>query len=239
MVPFMESAVIRSLSRGVNQSGVRDYNERLLLTLLQRNGPMAGSELARLSDLSPQTISIILREMEAEGLLARGAPVKGKVGKPSVPMSLAEDGVLSFGCKIGRRSAVLLLADFRGTVRHELQMTYKYPLPEPILGFLREGIDTILAECRAEMRKRVCGIGIGMPFELWRWNEQVGASISEFQSWKDVDAARNSATTPISSSAPSSVAASSSTIPCIRVIRAMPARWAHCAASDRRAKASN
>ncbi|MBN9304783.1 MULTISPECIES: ROK family transcriptional regulator [unclassified Devosia] len=189
MVPFMESAVIRSLSRGVNQSGVRDYNERLLLTLLQRNGPMAGSELARLSDLSPQTISIILREMEAEGLLARGAPVKGKVGKPSVPMSLAEDGVLSFGCKIGRRSAVLLLADFRGTVRHELQMTYKYPLPEPILGFLREGIDTILAQCRAEMRKRVCGIGIGMPFELWRWNEQVGASISEFQSWKDVDLA--------------------------------------------------
>lgn len=187
MVPPMESAVIRSLSRGVNQSGVRDYNERLLLTLLQRNGAMAGSELARLSNLSPQTISIILREMEAEGLLARGAPVKGKVGKPSVPMSLAENGVLSFGCKIGRRSAVLLLADFRGTVRHELQLTYKYPLPGPIFDFLRNGIDTILGECSASVRKRICGIGIGVPFELWRWNEQVGAAPEEFQSWEDVD----------------------------------------------------
>jgi predicted NBD/HSP70 family sugar kinase len=187
MVPPMESAVIRSLSLGVNQSGVRDYNERLLLTLLQRNGPMAGSELARLANLSPQTISIILREMEAEGILARGAPVKGKVGKPSIPMSLAEDGVLSFGCKIGRRSATLLLADFRGTVRHEIQHTYAYPLPKAIFEFLQEGIETILDRCTPEQRQRICGIGIGMPFELWRWNEQVGAPPAEFAAWKDVD----------------------------------------------------
>jgi Transcriptional regulator/sugar kinase len=187
MVPAMETAVIRSLSSGVNQSGVRDYNERLLLTLLQRNGPTAGSELARLANLSPQTVSIILREMEREGLLARGAPVKGKVGKPSIPMSLAENGVLSFGYKIGRRSAVLLLADFRGTVRHEMQLTYKYPMPGPIFAFLREGLEAMQAQCSAAERKRICGIGIAMPFELWRWNELVGAPAEEFASWKDVD----------------------------------------------------
>ena len=75
----METPVILTPSSGVNQSGVRDYNERLLLTLLQRNGPTAGSDLARIANLSPQTVSIILREMEAEGLLSRGAPIKGKV----------------------------------------------------------------------------------------------------------------------------------------------------------------
>src|SRR5690606_38986904 len=183
----MESTVIRSPSQGVNQSGVRDYNERLLLTLLQRHGPTAGSELARMSNLSPQTVSIIIREMEAEGLLARGAPVKGKVGKPSIPMSLAENGVLSFGVKIGRRSAVLLLADFRGTVRHELQITYKYPLPGPIFAFLKDGIETILLQCSAPEKKRICGIGIGTPYELWRWNELVGAPVEDFATWRNVD----------------------------------------------------
>src|SRR6185312_8547288 len=147
MVPAMTTANIRSVSSGVNQSGVRDHNERLLLTLLQRHGALAGSDLARLANLSPQTVSIILREMESEGLLARGAPVKGKVGKPSVPMSLAEGGVLSLGCKVGRRSAVLLLADFRGTVRKQLQITYPYPLPERIFAFLRTGLAEILASC--------------------------------------------------------------------------------------------
>ena len=187
MVPGMGEQIIRTVSRGVNQSGVRDHNERLLLTLLQRHGAMAGSDLARLANLSPQTVSIILREMESEGLLARGVPVKGKVGKPSIPMSLAEGGVLSFGCKIGRRSAVLLLADFRGTVRHQLQMTYNYPMPEPIFAFLKAGMEEILSRCTAAERERICGIGVGTPFELWKWSELVGAPADQFASWRDVD----------------------------------------------------
>lgn len=183
----MDRAIIRRVSSGVNQSGVRDHNERLLLTLLQRHGPMAGSDLARLAHLSPQTVSIILREMEAEGLLARGEPVKGKVGKPSIPMRLADGGVLSLGCKIGRRSAVLLLIDFRGAVRQQVQVTYPYPLPKPIFAFLRDGIARILDHCTARERQRICGIGVGVPFELWKWNEVVGDSAEEFSSWRDVD----------------------------------------------------
>lgn len=183
----MDSVKIRSLSVGVNQSGVRDYNERLLLTLLQRNGPTAGSDLARLAGLSPQTVSIILREMEGEGLLARGDPIRGKVGKPSVPMRLADGGAFAFGCKIGRRSTVLLLADFRGTVREQIQLTYKYPMPGPIFRFLEEGMATLLAKVSPSEQKRICGIGIATPFELWRWNELVGATAEEFASWKDVD----------------------------------------------------
>lgn len=187
MLPAMGPTIIRSLSSGVNQSGVRDYNERLLLTLLQRNGPTAGSDLARMANLSPQTVSIILREMESEGLLARGTPIKGKVGKPSVPMSLAEGGVLSFGCKIGRRSAVLLLTDFRGTVRDQLQFQYKYPMPGPILRFVEEGMASILARCTPAQIERICGVGIATPFELWKWNDLVGATTEEFISWKDID----------------------------------------------------
>lgn len=183
----METAKIRTLSSGVNQSGVRDYNERLLLTLLQRNGPTPGSDLARMANLSPQTVSIILREMEGEGLLTRGNPVKGKVGKPSVPMSLADGGVLSFGCKIGRRSTVLLLADFRGAVRQQLQLNYNIPMPEPIFAFLRNGMAEVLSACTPADQRRICGIGIATPFELWKWVEPVGSDSRRFASWKDID----------------------------------------------------
>jgi len=187
MVRAMGTPIIRSLSFGVNQSGVRDYNERLLLTLLQRHGPTAGSDLARVANLSPQTVSIILREMEAEGLLRRGAPVKGKVGKPSIPMSLAPDGVFSLGVKMGRRSTVLVLSDFCGGVRRQRQLTYAYPLPAPIFAFLRGAIAEMLAQCPPAQRQRICGIGIATPFEMWRWGELIGAPAEEFSAWKDVD----------------------------------------------------
>ena len=57
------------LHRGTNQSGMRDSNERLVLSLVRRNGSLAKTEIARMTGLSAQTVSVIMRELEEEGLL--------------------------------------------------------------------------------------------------------------------------------------------------------------------------
>jgi predicted NBD/HSP70 family sugar kinase len=183
----MDGGKIRTASSGVNQSGVRDHNERLLLSILQRTGGMAGIDLARQTGLSPQTVSVIFRKLEKDGFLQRGEPVRGKVGKPSIPMELAHDGVLSLGLKIGRRSAELLLLDFTGHVRAQVSVTYKYPLPDDVFAFLEQGMASLLADLPPEARGRLCGIGIAIPFELWKWNDLIGAPSESFKSWKDVD----------------------------------------------------
>ena len=187
MVGLMDGGKIRSLSGGVNQSGVRDHNERLLLSMLQRQGAMPGSDIARRTGLSAPTVSTILRKLEKDGFLNRGEPVRGKVGKPSIPMNLNADGVLSFGVKIGRRGVDLLLSDFNGNVRLQEHMTYDYPLPEAVFGFLEESLVNTLEDMDADTINRLCGIGIATPFELWKWNDLVGAPAKKFQSWRDVD----------------------------------------------------
>ncbi len=47
----------RDLARGTNQSGVRLYNERLVLSLIRRHASLPKAEIARLTGLSPQTIT--------------------------------------------------------------------------------------------------------------------------------------------------------------------------------------
>ena len=183
----MKEPMIKSLRSGANQRGLRDYNERLLLSMLQRHGALPGSALAKLAGLSAQTVSVILRKLEKDGLLERGTPTKGKVGKPSIPMRLSANGVLSIGLKIGRRSADLLVMDFQGDIRKQLRMTYAYPLPKNVFGFLKDGLSQTLADLSQSERDRLCGIGIAAPFEIWNWHELVGAPAKEFQSWKDVD----------------------------------------------------
>ncbi|GGX59058.1 sugar kinase [Tateyamaria omphalii] len=178
---------VRTLSGGINQTGVRAYNERLILSILQRNGGLPGSDLARRTGLSSQTASVILRKLEQDGLLIKGAPVKGKVGKPSVPYLLNPDGVFSVGLKIGRRSADLLVLDAMGQVRHQLRHTYDYPLPRHVFGFLREGFSALVDDMDDVMRERLCGVGIAAPFELWSWHELLDAPPEEFAAWKDVD----------------------------------------------------
>lgn len=183
----MEAGAVRTLSAGVNQQGLRDHNERLILSTLQRHGPLPGSDLARVAGLSPQTVSVILRELEGEGLIRRGEPQRGRVGKPRVPMSLAPEGVFSVGLKLGRRSADLLLSDFAGGVRRQLYTTYRWPTPAGVFGFLRRGLETFAEELTPPERERIAGIGIARPFEIWDWHEAIGAPKGALDAWREVD----------------------------------------------------
>ncbi|WP_296424213.1 ROK family transcriptional regulator [Yoonia sp.] len=185
----MDNRLVRSISTGLSQKGVRDHNERLLLSLVQRHGALPGSDLARLAGLSAPTVSGILRRLEADGLLVRGAPVRGKVGKPSIPMRLDPCGVSSFGLKIGRRSADLVLMDFTGGIHDQCKMTYDYPIPTAVLAFLKDSMDQMTASMAARDIARICGIGVAAPFELWNWHDLDGAPAQNFLSWKDLDIA--------------------------------------------------
>jgi len=174
-------------SGGANQSRVRDYNERLVLSLVRRHGSLAKSEIARRSGLSAQTVSVIMRSLEKDGLLLRGEPQRGKVGQPSIPMRLDPDGVFSIGFKIGRRSADIILVDFLGQERMSVSETFKYPVPHELLGFAEREINGIVDNLSGKERQRIAGIGISMPFELWNWAEKVDAPQEQMDAWKNFD----------------------------------------------------
>ncbi|MDP2697224.1 ROK family transcriptional regulator [Thalassospira sp.] len=172
---------------GANQLRVRAYNERLVLSLVRHHAGLSKADIARSSGLSAQTVSVIMRALEKDGLLRRGDPVRGKVGKPSIPMALAPDGVFSFGLKIGRRSADLILMDFVGSVRASLHEAYKYPTPDGIRQFVSAAVAKLSVGLRPDQINRIAGIGIAAPFELWNWAEEVGAPANDLNAWREVD----------------------------------------------------
>lgn len=173
--------------RGSNQSRLRAYNERLVLSVVRRHGGLPRAEIARSTGLSAQTVSVIIRGLEEDGLLVRGAPTRGKVGQPSVPMSLAADGAYAIGLKIGRRSADLALVDFLGRVRTQRHEVYPYPEPERILDFAAAHVEDLVGTLPKKTRSRVTGIGIATPFEIWNWADSVGAPRKRMDAWRGFD----------------------------------------------------
>lgn len=187
--PEQGTAASASAQRGSNQSGMRAHNERLVLSLIRQNGAMAKAGIARQTGLSAQTVSVIMRALESDGLLMRGDPVRGRIGQPSIPMSLAPDGAFFFGLKIGRRSIDLVLTDFLGEVRHRIRASHRYPTPDNAVAFARDAIARILRGLPAGHRSRVAGLGIALPFRLWDWAEMPGVGEAAMAGWKTRDIA--------------------------------------------------
>ena len=173
--------------RGTNQSGMRAQNERLVLSLVRQQGALAKSDIARITGLSAQTVSVIMRGLEQDGLLLRGEPVRGRIGQPSVPMSLDANGAFFFGLKIGRRSADLILIDFLGNVRGMQRRIYRYPTPGAVMDFVSAALPDLTATLTEQARGRIGGLGIAMPFQLWNWVHVIGAPQAEMDAWRHRD----------------------------------------------------
>jgi len=175
------------LSRGTTQTGVRLYNERLILSLVRLHGQLPKAEMARLTGLSAQTVSVIVRQLEADGLLKRCTPQRGKVGQPLVPFELDPNGAFSIGLKVGRRSGDLMLVDLAGHVRHTIHRPYTFPSPSEMISFVTSGVEELVSGLTPEQRGRISGMGIAAPFELWNWAEDVGAPPDVLMAWKGFD----------------------------------------------------
>ncbi|MEO1613558.1 MAG: winged helix-turn-helix domain-containing protein, partial [Pseudomonadota bacterium] len=143
---------LSTATRGSNQTVVRAHNERLVLSLIRQSGPLAKSEISRITGLSAQSVSVIMRALESDGLLMKGEPKRGKVGQPMVPISLNPAGAFFFGLKVGRRGLDLILTDFCGDIVARRREAHAFPDPDAVVRFADQGMRRIAEEMPAERR---------------------------------------------------------------------------------------
>lgn len=157
---------IADRASGLNAVSVRSYNERLVLSLLLQNKSTTRLEIGERSGLSAQTVSVLVRSLEQEGLVAKGEAQKGRVGPPTVPIVLNPEGAFSIGISVGNRNTEVVLIDFVGAVRFHTTL----PNPEPGRGsnhseFL-ETIRNALAMLPRKARERLAGVGLALPHSI-------------------------------------------------------------------------
>lgn len=165
----------------------RSQNERLILGLLWQHGAMAKAEIARETGLSAQTASVLMRQLEDDGIIMRRDPVRGQVGQPKVPMAVATGGAYFFGIKAGRRNADLILIDFSGQVLARKSTTYRFPDPRVLVDFATAGFDEVMATLSEAQRARVAGIGLAVSFKFWDWAAPLGVPQQSMDPWREVD----------------------------------------------------
>ena len=173
--------------RGSNHTGMRQFNERIVLQAIRHHGAIPKADLARLTQLSTQTVAIIVGRLEGEGLLIKQARVRGRIGQPSVPLALNPQGAFSVGIQVGRRNLELLVADFCGQAVHRHEVLYDYPDPERLFSSIAEG----LAQLQRQMGTlwaRVVGVGLTAPLSLHKWADLMGGDAARaLARWDGMD----------------------------------------------------
>jgi predicted NBD/HSP70 family sugar kinase len=169
-------------------AGMRQMNERIVLQAVRVHGPCPKSEIARLTHLSTQTTSLIVDRLIDDGLLAREARtrVQGRMGQPSVPISLRADGAFSIGVKVGRRSLDVLTMDFAGQVHAREVVDYAYPDPRTVFSLLAGQLDQMMVMLGDDAAK-VVGIGVAAPLWLGGWRNFFDTPPDVFAAWNEID----------------------------------------------------
>jgi predicted NBD/HSP70 family sugar kinase len=173
--------------RGSNHVGMRQFNERVVLQAIRLNGSLPKADIARLTNLTAQTVQTITARLEADGLVRKLDPVRGKVGQPSVPMALNPDGAFSIGIKIGRRSLDMLLVDFVGQARARLSFEYAFPDPDTLFDRIDAGLKELRKALEPVQRERLYGIGVAAPLSLGGWHELLGVDPQLARRWFEID----------------------------------------------------
>lgn len=175
---------VKTTSVADRVSRARSANERRVLALLHaRSRPRA--ELARLTGLSAQAMTGIVRSLATDGLVRPLEPVRGRVGQPSVPLALDPAGAAALGLAIGRRGGECALVDLAGDIVATRERAWRWPDPYEVEAFACEAVAALAADVPDE---RLHGLGVSMPSELWQWHERLDAPRAALERWRDHDA---------------------------------------------------
>ncbi|MDL2397795.1 ROK family transcriptional regulator [Rhizobium mayense] len=98
----------------------RQITSRTVLRAVFENAPVSRAELARLTGLSKQSMSEIVRDLEDEGWLRVTGRTQGAVGRSAVTYELEPRKAFVFGVDIGGTKIHAALADLTGAIVGEL-----------------------------------------------------------------------------------------------------------------------
>ncbi|TYQ21951.1 UNVERIFIED_ORG: putative NBD/HSP70 family sugar kinase [Zoogloea ramigera] len=162
-------------------------NERLMLHHLRRLGSLAKADLARATELSSQSASVIINRLLDEKLVRKLEAVRGRVGQPSQPIALNPDGAYAIGIHIGRRSLEVMLLDLTGQARFRAEVVYPHPEVDAVFAAIASQLDAIVAQLGASGAARLCGIGVAAPLALGTWHQLLGQMPEQAREWANVD----------------------------------------------------
>jgi len=150
-------------SKGNNRA-IREVNRSIILDLVRRDRRISRTELARRSKLTKPTVSTIVDELIADGVVREvgfGASVAGG-GRPARLLDFNEDSAAYLAVHFGMHTITVAVADARGEIFEARSRPAIYDAPARSVKALRPLIAEVLRAAKVP-RSRIEGAAATVP----------------------------------------------------------------------------
>jgi predicted NBD/HSP70 family sugar kinase len=170
---------MRERSEG-SLASLRRLNRRRVINALRQHGRISRAEIARRTGLSRSTVSSLVSELQADGLVVEreeaGAAHGEQGGRPPILLSFDASAGAAVGIDFGHRHVRVAVSDLSSAILAERTepLDTDHAAHEGLDAAI-ELIDEALAEAGVE-RSRVIGAGLGLPGPIDQADGVIGSS---------------------------------------------------------------
>jgi predicted NBD/HSP70 family sugar kinase len=163
-------------------SPLREANRRRVVDELRRHGNLSRADLARVMELSPTTITALVADLQARGLVIEESERKGSGaqpgrGRPPVLLRLDPSAGGALGIDFGHRHLRVAVADLSRTVLAERATELDVDAAaQGSLGAATAMVEDVLSEAGMD-RGRIVGACVGLPGPIDARTGTVGSSV--------------------------------------------------------------
>jgi predicted NBD/HSP70 family sugar kinase len=137
----------------------RAYNQGLVLRTLYDRGPVSRADVARMTGLTRTTVSDVVAEFLADGLVREVGRGPSSGGKAPILLQVVEDARLLIGLDLGEREFTAALVDLRGEIRHVVSTPVEGRDGDAALEAVYRLVDALVNDNPGVL----LGIGVGTP----------------------------------------------------------------------------
>ncbi len=174
-----------------NRDLIKEINQNLILNLIKNQGPISRTDLARLSRLSPASVSGITAELIAGNMVQETGEGESSGGRRPVLLRLNKKAGFVVGLKLMENALTIALTDLDANILdHRVVpiLTNGHSLAvEAVLSILIEAIEQTIIDTKVD-RQRVRGIGIGLAGSID--GESGVCRFSPYFNWRNVQVAK-------------------------------------------------
>jgi N-acetylglucosamine repressor len=154
--------ILRNAKSASNSRDLKVLNRLLVLNTIRKNGPIARYEVAKVTGLTPPTVTVIVNELKQAGVVNEIGAGESNGGRKPVLLELESRAGFIYAVRLQDGEIMAALLDIAGNILESRYLKLDTKNPDKVVAVLKDSLDLFI-ERTGVSREKVLWCGVASP----------------------------------------------------------------------------